>query len=61
MEATTACHGISLINHTLQYYITYIPWQGIFDLNYKGFTYNSYTMATRDLADIYTQSPRVYQ
>ena len=26
MEAATACHGISVICHTLQYYIIYIPW-----------------------------------
>jgi len=28
MEAATACHGISVIYHTLQCFITYIPWRG---------------------------------
>jgi len=28
MKATIACRDISLIYHTLQCYITYIPWHG---------------------------------
>ena len=39
MEATTACCGISAVDHTLQCCITYIPQHGAFDLYLKCSTY----------------------
>ena len=59
MVSVATKRGISVIYHSLPWYISYIPQRGTFDLNHRCGIYivcNSYTTGTNALPDIYAQA-----
>ena len=55
VSVATKC-GISVIYHSLPWYISYILQRGAFDLNHRCGICNSYTMGKSALPDIYAQA-----
>ena len=56
VSVATKC-GISVIYHSLPWYISYIPQRGAFDLNHRCGIFYSYNMVTRDMTKIYARAP----
>ena len=52
MVSIATKRGISVIYHSLLWYISYIPQRGAFDLNHRCGILYSYTTATSALPDI---------